>query len=223
MSIITFVPLCSLAALSIFDNRTLIFVGIVGSLFSILTVYCTAMIYASLRTIPQWHTWLTPLCYLCFSLSSGSLLLYSLFPSLPKNYLFSTFACLLTAYLVKHLWHRRAITIGTGETDIASATGLGHLGEVKLLEPPHSLDNYLTNEMVFRLARKHEVILWRLSIFFGLIVPIAVVLVPHLVLSIPYGSYSPFIGFLSHLLGLFLERYLFFALARHTVSLYYGK
>ena len=38
---------------------------------------------------------------------------------------------------------------------VESATGLGHLGKVKLLDPPHSSENYLMREMGFKVARKH--------------------------------------------------------------------
>ena len=35
------------------------------------TVYCTAMIYASLKSVQAWHTPLTAACYLLFSASGG--------------------------------------------------------------------------------------------------------------------------------------------------------
>ncbi len=43
----------------------------------------------------------------------------------------------------------------TSETTLATATGLGGIGEVRAFEPPHTGSNYLTNEMVFRVGRKH--------------------------------------------------------------------
>jgi DMSO reductase anchor subunit len=48
--------------------------GTMSALLAALTVFSTAMIYASLRTVPSWHNVLTPACYLGFSLSSGMLL-----------------------------------------------------------------------------------------------------------------------------------------------------
>lgn len=211
MAILTFIPLCTLASLSIFDDRTIIFIGFVSAFFCAITVYCTAMIYASLRPIPQWHTSLTPLCYFGFSLSSGSLLLSSFSPSLSFGFLNFTLAILCFAWSLKYLWRRRATLVGYGESTISSATGLGSFGDVRLLDRPHTLGNYLTNEMVFRLARKHEIILWRLSLLFGYAFPVILLFL-----------FFPLFAFLFHLLGLFLERYLFFATARHAVSLYYG-
>ncbi len=36
-----------------------------------------------------------------------------------------------------------------------TATGLGQLGLVRLIEPPHTQTNYLLSEMGFRVGRKH--------------------------------------------------------------------
>ena len=40
-------------------------------MLAMITVYCTAMIYASLKSVQAWHTPLTPACYLLFSASGG--------------------------------------------------------------------------------------------------------------------------------------------------------
>ena len=45
-----------------------------------------------------------------------------------------------------------------------SATGLGGLGEVRLLDTPHTADNYLFTEMGYRIARKHAAKLRRVAI-----------------------------------------------------------
>src|SRR3546814_18253350 len=45
----------------------------------------------------------------------------------------------------------RTQSAGTAE----SATGLGALGKVRLLDSPHSGDSYIQREMGFRVARKH--------------------------------------------------------------------
>ena len=44
-----------------------------------------------------------------------------------------------------------------------SATGLGFIGRVRLLERPHVNENYLTSEMGFRVARKHAQKLARIA------------------------------------------------------------
>src|SRR5262245_50887772 len=56
LAILTFIPLCVSAWLSIFEDRYSPLSGIAGSLLSMAVVFCTAMIYASLKSIDAWHT-----------------------------------------------------------------------------------------------------------------------------------------------------------------------
>ncbi|MGO4836055.1 dimethyl sulfoxide reductase anchor subunit family protein, partial [Rhizobiaceae sp. 2RAB30] len=71
MSILTFVPLVWSAWAALFEGRYFWFPGLLGSLLSAGTVYCTAMIYASLKSVDAWHTPLTPACYLLFAAAGG--------------------------------------------------------------------------------------------------------------------------------------------------------
>ena len=48
--------------------------GWIGAGLSLLTVFCTAMIYAQLDTIPRWKTPLTPVLFLALSIAGGALL-----------------------------------------------------------------------------------------------------------------------------------------------------
>jgi sulfite dehydrogenase (quinone) subunit SoeC len=73
MAIATFVPLTLSAALAIFGDRHDAILGFITVLGALVTVYCTSMIYASLKTVDSWHTKLTPLCFLLFSLAGGFL------------------------------------------------------------------------------------------------------------------------------------------------------
>jgi len=90
-----------------------------------------------------------------------------------------------------------------------------------LLEPPHTQDNYLLQEMGFRIARKHKVRL-------RLIARVAAFLLPALLSLIALffaggiGLVAAGLAVLSAALGLVIERWLFFAEAKHTVMLYYG-
>ena len=65
---LTFVPLALVglgAALS--SGRYIALAGLLGTVLATVTVYCTAMIYASLKSVDAWHTPLTPVCYLLFA------------------------------------------------------------------------------------------------------------------------------------------------------------
>ncbi len=181
------------------------------------------MIYASLRTVPQWHTWLVPATYMLFSLTSGTLIYLAFFgygPGTDSNrvWVWLALVFLIVAWAVKLVWARRAAAIGYGKSDMTSATGLGHLGTIRLLERPHSMDNYLTREMAFRVARKHIDALRVVTILTGFALPF-LLLFTSLFLHWPVLQWG---AVASLMLGLFTERWMFFATAKHVVGLYYG-
>ena len=104
----------------------------------------------------------------------------------------------------------------TSDTDIATATGLGGIGKVRSFEPPHTGSNYLTNEMVFRVGRKHAATLKIISLFLAFALPV-------LILLLPFYHLLAALAVLSHIAGVLVQRWLFFAEARHVVGLYYGR
>jgi len=93
------------------------------------------------------------------------------------------------------------------------------------MEEPHSEENYLTNEMGFVLARKHARRLRAISLALLGLAPLA--LVPLLVWT-PAATTQATASAVSLLIaacilaGVFVERWLFFAEAKHVVMLYYG-
>jgi DMSO reductase anchor subunit len=97
-----------------------------------------------------------------------------------------------------------------------TATGLGAMGRVRALEPPHTGGNYLLHEMVHVVGRKHS---RRLRV-------IAVVLasaLPTILLLLPFSHALAGLAVLAHVAGMLAARWLFFAEAEHVVGLYYGK
>ncbi|KGF70112.1 dibenzothiophene desulfurase [Hoeflea sp. BAL378] len=193
--------------------------GALASLGALVTVFTTAMIYAQLKTVPQWKTPLTPAVYLSFALASGWLLASALGDRAGAET--GGIALVLLAWALKAAWWVRAGR--TRLSDVGSspetATGLGFIGRVRLLERPHSGENYLTREMVHVIGRKHARSLRRLALLLGAAVPVAILIVVALT-----GAPAPvnLLAALSMLLGLLAERWLFFAEAEHAVSLYYG-
>lgn len=223
MAVVTFAPLCILAAAALFQSRHLVLPGLLAALGAAVTVYCTSMIYASLKSVQAWHTPLTPACYLLFSAAGGSLLatLFALVAGqgarLPAAL---AFAFLVVAWAVKLMWRRNMSQppLSTPE----SATGLGAIGRVRLFERPHINDNYLTREMGFRVARKHAQKLFRITLLAGGVLPGFVVL--SLALTGAGGwpaILAMLVAVVSHLAGILVERWLFFAEARHAVMNYY--
>ncbi len=80
---------------------------------ALITVYCTAMIYASLRPIPAWSNGWTPVCYLTLSLSSGAVLLNALsfFLGFPSVFLILFSIVLLLAGLIAHVMYLHSIAL----------------------------------------------------------------------------------------------------------------
>jgi DMSO reductase anchor subunit len=226
MAVATFLPLLVSAWASVIDGRYLILSGLIGALMALGTVTCTAMIYASLKSVDAWHTPLTPVCYLLFSLSGG-LVLASLFAFCGGGNTFVlpllSALLLIVTWIAKYLWRRHMLETAPLSTP-ESATGLGDIGRVRLLERPHATENYLTREMGFKVARKHAAKLWLLSIVLGGLVPALILLALGLAgagIGLP-AALAAAVALLSHVLGMLCERWLFFAEARHAVMNYYG-
>ena len=183
------------------------------------TIACTGMIYASLKTIQQWYTPWVPALFSAFALASGAIWLAALMHVFAIGAAWVDWLAagsLLLAWGLKvGYWRamRRAAPASTAE----SATGLGNLGRVQALEAPHTEDNYLLREMGYRIARKHADRLRNLAVFFGLGWPLAI-----LALGIG-GPALIVVAALAASLGVVIARWLFFAEATHTVGLYYGQ
>jgi DMSO reductase anchor subunit len=228
MSIVTFVPLLVAAWLTVFGSRYALLPGLLLVLGSAITVYCTSMIYASLKSVDAWHTPLTSACYLLFALCGG-LIAASFFSFLSGGSEASYLALvasvsLLATWVVKVAWRRRFATTAATSTP-ESATGLGGLGKVRLLERPHLTENYLTSEMGFKVARKHADKLSAFALGFGGGLPVLLLLaaVVASVSRAPLLAASfALLALAAHLVGVFVERWLFFAEARHAVMNYYG-
>jgi DMSO reductase anchor subunit len=124
------------------------------------------------------------------------------------------------AWLLKEAYWRFIDTTPAPST-VASATALGTRGRVRMLEPPHTEENYLLREMGYRIARKHRVRLRAIARVAGFAVPALLTLVT-LFASGGSAALAAALAVASAALGLVVERWLFFAEAKHTVTLYYG-
>jgi DMSO reductase anchor subunit len=224
MAMLTFVPLIWSAWASVIEGRYLALPGLLGTLFAGITVYCTAMIYASLKSVQAWNTPLTPLCYLLFAASGGALLgLFFTAASGGPLLLLSAMAVVFTAaaWTAKLAWRRNMDAMAPLSTP-ETATGLGGIGKVRLFERPHMTENYLTREMGFRIARKHAGKLRQLSLLSGGVLPAAIAFV---LAGSDGGSIAALamaLAVAAHVVGMLAERWLFFAEARHAVMNYYG-
>ena len=91
------------------------------------------------------------------------------------------------------------------------------------LDPPHTESNYLLHEMGYRVGRRHAQRIRQCSRALGFALPAAACLIM-LGLHLPSAAQSALatLSVFAALVGTLAERWLFFAEARHTVSLYYG-
>ena len=145
------------------------------SVLALVTILCTAMIYASLATVPQWRHPAVPAIYLLLGLATGALLLEALLllAGAPSPLLaWLTPAALAGALLAKErYWRGNAVRAPALTT--AAATGLSGWGTVRLLDPPHTETNYLLHEFGYQVARRHADRLRRLVRLMAFALPLA--------------------------------------------------
>jgi sulfite dehydrogenase (quinone) subunit SoeC len=127
---------------------------------------------------------------------------------------------LIGAAVVKAGYWRSIDRRGSDST-AASATGLGHLGAVRLPDPPRTETNYLMSEMGYRIARKHAVKLRRIAFATGIVVPFGLTAIAMMSTGLA-PSIAATLATLSGAIGVLIERWLFFAEAKHVVTFYYG-
>lgn len=203
-----------------------IVLGLALILLCIIVLYCTAMIYACLKTIPRWHNWHTRAAYPVLGLMSGALLLTATMPpaAAPVAARMAVVLILIGA-AIKLIYYikfadggtapsvNEALNLGIGASSDKTGAQTKITGRVRLLDVGHAHGTFLTNEFGFALARNQASLLKLVLFFFGFVVPFVLL------------ALSPRLGWLaaiSALAGLLVERWLFFAEAKHVVRLYHG-
>lgn len=224
-SVVTYVPACLFAAGWILLERTdgaVAAAGIVAAACAAATVVTTGMIYASLKPVAQWNTPYTMPGYVIYALMSGAVLLNAILQASrteSRAVAWIAFVLIALGWFWKNMtWHHDATL--SAPTTLNSATGLGG-GEVRSIEWPHSEKNYLLKEMGYRIARKHALKLRMFVHVLAFGIPLAATEIAILSAGWTAGLASV-IAALTLIPGLLIERWLFFAEAKHTVTLYYG-
>lgn len=186
------------------------------------TIYCTAMIYRSLSTVHQWYNRWTVMLYMIIGLTTGAVWVGAILAvtgAVTGAYLAFCLVALLIGWRVqRYYWN----FIDTTEHFITPQMATGLQGEsVRLMEGPHTEENYLLQEMGFKIARKHAEKLRKWVHIFGFGLPLALIFVGYL----QGGSVAvatTLLAALSMSFGIVVSRWLFFAEAKHVVTLYYG-
>jgi len=224
LSVLTYAPALVLAwGWVIAEDTSGVFAaaGLAAAALTALTVVSTGMIYASLPPIAQWRSPYTVPGYLLFALMTGAVLLNALAGAFGiARWEWPALAALVTAagWAWKTATWRRNDRLASPASP-GSATSLG--GTVRTLEWPHTEENYVMKEMGYRIARRHAAKLRRLTHALAFAAPLAACLV-----CLATGGAVALVAALAAVacqaVGIAIERWLFFAEARHTVMLYYG-
>jgi DMSO reductase anchor subunit len=195
----------------------------VSAALALATVYSTSMIYASLKTVDAWHRPSVPANYLLLALASGAVLWLALKHwhglALPDDALR---AAVLVALAAFGKWRYWAGLGGEAQPTTGRATGLDALGTVSSLAWPHGDHNYLLREMGYQVARRHAARLRRIAWLAAYAAPFACALASLALPGLAGGALAT-LGVPAMALGLVVERWLFFAEARHAVSAFYGR
>ena len=209
---------CAIAALmimsiyaigAIFFETHWVLIGTIGAILSIVTVFTTSMIYAQLKTVPRWNHWSTPILFVSLSIFGGALM--------TGQVTVAMYGFVVVGLIQIFAWFSSDGRFARSGSTIETATGLGHIGKVRMFEPPHTGTNYLLKEMVYVIGRKHATKLRLLAIVLMVVIPVAMI-----GMGAQHGI-KAIVAVLSHVVGVFASRWLFFAEAEHVVGLYYGK
>ncbi len=188
---------------------------------AVATVACTAMIYASLKPIPAWRHRLVVPVYLLFALWCGGLLSLAVFAAhgIATDAVSAIAAGVAAIAVVACKWrYWRDLDATPLQATRGDAVGLP-ARTVTVFERPHTEANYLTREMAFVVARRHARRLRWLAVGLFALVPMLCLLPAWLLHADPASWLG--VAAVSALVGAFVERWLFFAEAKHLVTLYY--
>ena len=191
---------------------------------AIATVWCTGKIYATLPTIRAWNQSIVTPIYLVLALATGSLLLTFLLAVFDYEVRWGAGTSALLLALGCDLKARYWSTIDKADRTwtAESATGLGRLGTVRPLDPPHTQPNFVMREMGYQVARRHVRKLRLLAVLLLFVVPVLAD-IALLLLRMPNALDITLaaLSVCSAALGVLIERWLFFAEAEHVVMVYY--
>ncbi len=188
-------------------------------ILALVTLFSTSMIYASLRTIRQWNTPMVPALFMAYALVSGGLLFLAvsgfygaLNPQL-LTVIMGLIVITLALKLVYFFWQGKP----QGAT-IQTATGFTQ-ASVRLLDAGHSAPTFLNREFGYQVAADQLLRLRIVMTIVAFIAPLGVVY--WFTQGANVGMLS--LAWLMMMAGLLIERWLFFAEARHVVRLYQGE
>ncbi len=226
LAMATLVPCGLMALLWVFQGEAPISLAILNLILAGATIFATAMIYASLKPVQRWANFYVPPNYLFLGWASGATWL-ALITAIVLPHYFGLIALEWAAILglglaaIGKALYWRFIDSSRSVATPESATGLGGIGKVRLFAAPHTEENYLLREMGYKVARKHAVKLRLIALALGFTAPAILVYLATSLAGWP-AIVLLALATIGNAIGTLTERWLFFAEARHTVTLYYG-
>lgn len=229
LAILAFLPTILLTATLLFagptsDQTIVIALSLVAASLSMATVFATAMIYRTLRAIDAWHNNWVPLVYLSLAVMSGAVLAVAIATTvgrLSATTVPLVIALIVTSGVIKMLYWRH-VRNAAPTSDIASALGLDNQAKARQFSAPHTADNYLMTEMGYQIARNHAQKLRKICVGVGFVAPLALLNLG-LLFATQMLCISAWLSVMLVFVGIVIERWLFFAEAKHTVMTYYGR
>jgi len=193
--------------------------ALITGVWAIITVFSTGMIYASLKTIRQWNNALTPVNYISLGLMLGGLLfswLLSLSGNVSANLTMVASYMVVIAATIKIVYF---FWIGTPAGPTINTATSFTARTVRLLDVGHTAGTFLTDEFGYQVARDRLVALRWIAMILGFALPSLIVW-----FGLGEGDNTLMLGaaVISAFAGVAVERWLFFAEARHVVNLYHG-
>ncbi len=184
--------------------------------------HCTAMIYASLKTFPQWHTRLVPFGFSLFFVYSG-VLAYALAVvadgGSPHAAVWIS-GCVLAFIGLLFKLSYFSFVGEPSKTTINTATTFTE-ATVRLFDTGHSAENFLQKEFVYVVGPKTKALARKITLALAFVLPLVL---SALQLSRDSSSLSLAVfAVLCGYFGLLLERWLFFIEAKHVVRRFYGE
>ncbi len=194
-------------------------IGLLGTLAAFALYGATAMIYASVRFLPEWHSPLTVANFLLLGLASGFLLAAAYAAWLGNELVtfYGFWAVVATGLgLVTRVASLRRLRRIKPKSSPQTAIGVRHRALVQIAQGA-TAGSFNTRE--FFHGASPATLRWVRRLFLLLVFP-----VPVLLLLVGYALASrwlPLAAFGVQYLGLLAERWSFFAEARHPQNLYY--
>lgn len=196
--------------------------ALLSAIGAVATVYCTGMIYASLRTVRHWYRSDVPYVYLALAAATGAVLLglvVAMFGQMSVWLVGVAITSLgVSAALKLRYWS--GVDADPGQYTAEMAIGLGHMGKVRPLDPPHTMPNFVMREMGYSVARKHTEKLRLIALLALFVAPVLLLLVAF---AAGWSALMFLLASVAAAVGVLVERWLFFAQAEHVSQLYYGK